>query len=576
MNGSIRGRAQEKDRTMIEQEAKSILSGMVGPVRAVIYARVSSDDSKTASIGDQIQICTDYCEAQSFSIVEVLAEDARGVSGASEDTPQLRRLSELAKSGLIDKVIFRDVTRFSRDMTKGAIWTKLLWDEDVTMRFVWEGWLSDINPTNELDMLKLQIALFSAQSERRKIVERLYNGRKKALRNGSVLNANAACYGYDAVNLGTEDKPDWRLEINESEAYWVRCIFEWFAAGETYSRIVQMLADNQVATPGVSKARFSSSRKKSNPFAWGKSTLRAMLENETYAGRFIWGKYRLDKNSMIAGLKELITVEVPVIISDELWRKVEARLLGHKGGNRSTKNKHKLLFAGHCNCFDCEIQAVNKHRHIKYKDKEYSYNYYLCGKSNARQIDYSCAAPPFTSAKVDKLAWQWIEDLLLSDDLGQYFEAWQSGQDTDMLEQKIELIEEQIARVKKVIGGLAVSLSAVEGVSETAREMLVDKIKSEESVLSDLKHKRGELHEDISQRLSQDIIDNAVKFAQKVREGLIDPSWDLKRSIIEVLQAKVELAVIDGEKMIRVNIAFKSGDDFFPLEYKRTRIRALE
>jgi site-specific DNA recombinase len=54
-------------------------------LRAVIYARYSSDLQREASIDDQIEVCRRYAEAQGWAIVETYKDPA--ISGASRFRP---------------------------------------------------------------------------------------------------------------------------------------------------------------------------------------------------------------------------------------------------------------------------------------------------------------------------------------------------------------------------------------------------------------------------------------------------------------------------------------------------------
>ena len=50
-------------------------------MRAVIYARYSSDNQRDASIDDQVEVCRRYADRQGWQIVRVY--DDRSASGAS-------------------------------------------------------------------------------------------------------------------------------------------------------------------------------------------------------------------------------------------------------------------------------------------------------------------------------------------------------------------------------------------------------------------------------------------------------------------------------------------------------------
>jgi len=64
-------------------------------MRAVIYARYSSDLQSAASIGDQVEVCRRYAAERGWSIVETYSDAA--LSGASRFRPGFQKL--LADAG---------------------------------------------------------------------------------------------------------------------------------------------------------------------------------------------------------------------------------------------------------------------------------------------------------------------------------------------------------------------------------------------------------------------------------------------------------------------------------------------
>ena len=86
--------------------------------RAVLYARVSGDDrnNSTSSIDGQLNLCRDHALSHGWLIVEELAEDSRGASGASMDLPQLRNALGLAADGKFDVLVTREIDRLGRNL----------------------------------------------------------------------------------------------------------------------------------------------------------------------------------------------------------------------------------------------------------------------------------------------------------------------------------------------------------------------------------------------------------------------------------------------------------------------------
>ena len=87
-------------------------------VRAIVYARYSSDNQSEASIDDQVRVCRRYAELQGFTVVAEY-EDA-AVSGASILRPGYQSLLEDARKGAIDIVLAEALDRLSRDLADVA------------------------------------------------------------------------------------------------------------------------------------------------------------------------------------------------------------------------------------------------------------------------------------------------------------------------------------------------------------------------------------------------------------------------------------------------------------------------
>ena len=79
-------------------------------MRAVIYARYSSDLQSEASIEDQIRLCRERVEQENGSVVDIYADYA--ISGSSlRNRPNMQALLNAAKDGRFDYVIAEALDR---------------------------------------------------------------------------------------------------------------------------------------------------------------------------------------------------------------------------------------------------------------------------------------------------------------------------------------------------------------------------------------------------------------------------------------------------------------------------------
>src|SRR6476660_2305614 len=87
-------------------------------MRAVIYARYSSDLQREASIDDQLEVCRRYAAAQGWTVVGTYTDAA--LSGASRFRPGFQKLTADAGQRRFEVVICEAVDRLRRRLADTA------------------------------------------------------------------------------------------------------------------------------------------------------------------------------------------------------------------------------------------------------------------------------------------------------------------------------------------------------------------------------------------------------------------------------------------------------------------------
>jgi len=87
-------------------------------MRAVIYARYSSENQREASIEDQIEVCRRYAEQQGWTVVEIYAD--RALSGASRFRSAFQQMQADAEGGRFDLILAEALDRLGRKLADVA------------------------------------------------------------------------------------------------------------------------------------------------------------------------------------------------------------------------------------------------------------------------------------------------------------------------------------------------------------------------------------------------------------------------------------------------------------------------
>jgi DNA invertase Pin-like site-specific DNA recombinase len=184
-------------------------------MRAVIYARFSSDQQRPQSIEDQIRLCKAKIDKEGWNLVTSYTD--RALSGSIRLRPGYQTLLEDARSGEFDILVAEALDRLSRDQEDIAALYKHMSFSGIRLVTIGEGEINELHvglngTMNALFLKDLRIK-----------VKRGLEGRVRQGRSGGGL-----CFGYDVI-LEQDARGEPVLgarKINEVEAAVVRRIFQ--------------------------------------------------------------------------------------------------------------------------------------------------------------------------------------------------------------------------------------------------------------------------------------------------------------------------------------------------------------
>jgi site-specific DNA recombinase len=353
--------------------------------RCAIYARYSSDQQSPASISDQIRKCREHAEKCGWTVLDQHIYSDAAMSGSGSDRPGLQTMmaSGLKKPRAFDVLLLDHLSRLSRRLVDAINMFENLRHEGVRTVSISQG----IDSSDEQsDMLATIHGMMSAVYIK-ELAKKTHRGLEGRALKG--MHTGGRVFGYNIEKLPGQNAGA-RLVVSESEAPLVRRIFEMFAAGTSLKNLAGTLNAERIPPPRLRKGKTIAS--------WCPSAIRAMLRNETYAGKVNWNRSRSvkkpgsNKRTFRARPRnEWVSFEQPGlrIISPELWQRVLNRqktvseLFAKPGaGTRHTGGAYPL--SGLLKCGACGSNMIimsgrgSRHGTVAYK-------YYGCGLAHNRR-----------------------------------------------------------------------------------------------------------------------------------------------------------------------------------------------
>src|SRR5215203_6019041 len=153
-----------------------------GPKRAILYARVSTDEQARSgySLAQQLEALREYAAREGYEVLEEVMDP--GQSGATIERPGMDRVRDLVAAGGVSVVLAQDRDRIAREPAYHYLLRKEFEEYGCRMRSLNDR--GDDSPKGELtDGILDQLAKF----ERAKMAERTRRGKLQKARSGKVL-----------------------------------------------------------------------------------------------------------------------------------------------------------------------------------------------------------------------------------------------------------------------------------------------------------------------------------------------------------------------------------------------------
>ena len=391
-------------------------------MRAVIYARFSTELQSVASIEDQARLCRERATALGLTVVAVHSDCA--VSGATpvDRRPGASACVADALAGRFDVLLIESLDRLSRNLVEQETVIRRLEHRGVRLVGVSDGYDSTSGAGRKL--LRGVRGLIS-ETYLDDLRAKTHRGLTGQIERG--YHAGGLSYGYRSVVAGVNGRGEpigHRLEIDQAQAAIVREIFGHYAAGESCQRIAADLNARGVRGPRGGtwcvSALYGSPAKGAG-----------VLNNELYVGRYVWNRSQWIKNPDTGRRERFIRPEAEWqsvarpqlrILDDEPWQAVRERMASPRraGGRKGRGGVPTTLLGGILRCGQCggAVVKVNARTYgcAAHKDRGPA----VCGGVAASHVDVDRVVLEYVRGALtapDVLAWIEREALRRADEL---------------------------------------------------------------------------------------------------------------------------------------------------------------
>ena len=302
--------------------------------RVAAYARVSLEkDSMLQSLSAQVSYYSELIQKNpGWHYVGVYADEA--LTGTKAERPEFQRLLEDCRSGLIDMVITKSISRFARNTVTLLETVRELKLIGVDVFFEKEN----IHSMSGDGELMLTILASYAQEESRSVSENCKWRIQKRFKAG--IPCCFSLLGYRQVDGG-------KLEIIQEEAEIVKRIFYDYLRGMGKNAIMKALIAEGIQTKRNGE--------------WTESTLWGILRNEKYIGdlmlqKVFYPNHLTKKRHTNKGElpKFYVSDHHEPIIDRDTFMQVQAELLKRAEDNAcKTPASEKSPFTGLITCVHC-------------------------------------------------------------------------------------------------------------------------------------------------------------------------------------------------------------------------------
>lgn len=319
-------------------------------MKAVIYARYSSDNQREESIEGQIRECTAFAEKNDLTILKHYID--RAYSARTDHRPAFQEMIKDSDKHLFDMVIVWKLDRFSRDRYDSARYKVLLKKNNVRVVSATEVISSGADGILLESVLEGFAEYYSAD-----LAEKVTRGMTE--------NALKCKFNGGSMPIGYVIDEEQHFQIDPLTAPFVLEAFKRYIEGATMKELIDFFNEKGIKNKSGGDINYNS--------------IQRMLNNRRYIGEYAF--------------RDIVVPDgIPAIVPKELFDRVQAKL----AKNKKSPARHKAeedyllttkLFCGCCGAYMCGESGKGRSGevHRYYKCVSFKKRRTICNKKSVRK-----------------------------------------------------------------------------------------------------------------------------------------------------------------------------------------------
>ena len=358
---------------------------------AGVYARLSiedEDDEEQNSIGNQKKIALDYLkDKDDIAVTEYYVDN--GYTGMNFSRPDFQRMMNDLRSGKINCVIVKDISRLGRHFVMTSEYVEKIFPMMGVRLICINDDYDSFDENCDSASLLLPFKMVMNDSYVKDISKKIRSSISAKMDSGEYLpSASSIPYGY------IRNPEQNTFDIDEEVAPVVVRIFEMRANGVALNAIAKTLNEEGIPCPG--KLRYLRGITKAAKYEnalWIHGTLRKILMDQVYIGNRVHGRVKRDKLGMEKTRRseeewQVIENAHQPIISQELFDKVQEAMNEAASKRNAYKQQeapetdHREVFREKVYCGDCGsmMRGCKGLGRANEDGERKAFIYYDCGK----------------------------------------------------------------------------------------------------------------------------------------------------------------------------------------------------